>query len=151
MCDYLWPHVMQHTRLPCLSPVCSNSYPLSQWYHPIFLSPGTPFSCLQSFPSSGSFPKSQVFTSGGPSIRASAWASVFPVKIQGWFPLVLTGFISLMSKELSRVFSNTKVRNHRFFDAQHSFWYNSQNCTWLLENHNFDYMDPCQQSDVSAF
>ena len=107
--DPLWPHGLQHTRLPCPSPfpgVCSNSCPLSWWCHPTIPSSVSLFSfCLQSFPVSGSFPMSQLSASGGWSIGASA--SVFPMNIQGWFPLGLTGFISLLSKGFSRVISNT--------------------------------------------
>ena len=91
------------------------------------------FSCLQSFPTSGSFPMSQLFTSGGQSIGASASASVLPVSIQGWFPLGWTGLISLLSKGLSRVFSSTTIWKHQFFDIQPSLWSNSHICTWLLE------------------
>ena len=107
----LQPHGPQHTRLPCASPspsASSNSWPLSQWCHPTILSSIVPFcSCLQSFPSSGSFPLSWLFASGGQSIGASA--SVLPKNIQNWFPLGLTGLVSLQSKGLSRVFSNTTV------------------------------------------
>ena len=93
-----------------------------------------PFSSWpQSFPALGSFPVSQLFTSGGQSIGASASASVFPVNIQGWFPLGQTGLISLFSKGLSRVFSNTSVWNHHFFGAQPSLWCNCHICTWLPE------------------
>ena len=102
MSDSLWPHGLQHARLPrpLLSPrVCSNSCPLSQWCHPTILSCVTHFSCPQSFPVSGSFPMSWLFTSGSQSIGASA--SVLPMNIQGWFPLGLTGLISLLSQELS--------------------------------------------------
>ena len=99
----LWPHRLQHTRLPCPSPsprACSNSCPLSRWCHPIISSSVVPFSsCLQSFPASGSFPISQFFESGGQSTRASASAAVLPMNIQDWFPLELTGFISLQSKD----------------------------------------------------
>ena len=89
--------------------------------------------CLQSFPASGSFPVSQFFKSGGQSIGVSASASVLPMNIQDWFPLGLTGLISLQFKGLSRVFSNTTVRKHQFFSAQLSLWYNSHVHTWLLE------------------
>ena len=88
---------------------------------------------LQSFPASGSFPVNQVFASSGESICASALASVLPMNIQDWFPLGLTGWISLQSKGLSRVFSNTTVQKHQFLSAQLSFWYNSHIYTWLLE------------------
>ena len=107
----LQPHGLQHARPPCplRSPsICSNSCPLSQWCHPTISSSVIPFSSgLQSFPASGSFPMSWLFTSGGQSIGASASASVFPKNIQGWFALGLTGLISLQSKGLSRVFSST--------------------------------------------
>ena len=91
------------------------------------------FSCLQSFPISGSFPMSQFFTSGGKIIGASASASVLPTNIQDWFPLGLTGLISLQSKGLSRVFSNTTVQKHQFFGAQPSLWFNSHIHAWLWE------------------
>ena len=110
----LQPHGVQHARLPCpsLSPrACSNSCPWSHWCHPTIASSVIPFSsCFQSFPASESFPVSQFFPSGGQSIGASASASVLPVDIQDWFPLGLTGLISLLSKRLSRVFSNTTVQ-----------------------------------------
>ena len=99
--DPLWPHGLQHTRLPCPSPapgVYSNSCPLSRWCHPNISSSVIPFSsCLQSFPASGSFLMSQLFASGGQSIGVSASASVLPMKIQDWFPLGWTGCISLLS------------------------------------------------------
>ena len=107
------PNGLQHARLPCLSPspeAYSNSCSLSQWCHPIISSSVLPFSCLLSFPAPGSFPMSQFFTSGGQSTGTSASASVLPMNIQGWFPLGLTGLISLQSKGLSRVLSNTTVQ-----------------------------------------
>ena len=111
--NYLWSHGLQHARPPCPSPTpraYSNSRPLGRWCHPIISPSVTPFSsCLQSFPVSGSFPKSQFFASGGQSIVASASASVLTMNIQDWFPLGWTGLISLLSKELSKVFSNTTV------------------------------------------
>ena len=111
----LQPHRLQHARLPCPSPsprACSNSRPLSQWCHPTILSSVTPFSsCPQSFPASGSLPVSWLFASSGQSIGASASASVPPMNIQDWFPLGLTGLTSLLSKGLSRVFSNTTVKS----------------------------------------
>ena len=123
--DSLWPHGLQHTRLPCLSPTpgaYSNSCPSSQWCYPIISSSVFPFSsCLQSFPVSGSFQISQLFSSGGQSIRVSASASVLPMNIQKWFPLGLTGWVSLQSKGLSRVFFNITVQKHQFFDAQAFF------------------------------
>ena len=109
----LQPHRLQHARLPCSSPTpraCSNSCPLSQWCHLTISSSVIPFFCLQSFPNSGSFPMSQFFTSGGQSIGVSASASVLPMNIQDWSPLGWTGWISLQSKGLSRVFSNTTVQ-----------------------------------------
>ena len=113
MSDTLWPHELQHSGLPCPWPsprVCSNSCPLSQWCHPTMSFSVNPFSsCPQFFPASGSFPMSQLFTSGDLTIRASASASVLPTNIQGWFPLGFTSLI-LLSKELSRVFSSTTVR-----------------------------------------
>ena len=137
MSDSLWPHGLQHARLPCPSPTpgaCSNSCPLSQWCHPTISSSVAPFSShLRSFPASGTFPMSQFFASGGQSIGASASASVLPMNIQSWFPLGLTGLISLQSKELSRVFSSTIAWKHQFFSAQPSLWSNSHNNTWLLE------------------
>ena len=116
----LWPHGLQHARLPCPSPTpgaCSNSCPSSQWCHPTILSSVVPFSCLQSFPASGSCQMSQFFVSGGQSIGVSVLASVLPMNFQDWFPLGWTGWISLQSKGLSRVFSNTTVQKHQFFGA----------------------------------
>ena len=114
-------HRLQHSRLPCplLSPrVCSSSCPLSQWCHLTILSSVTPFSlCLQCFSASGSFPMSWLFASGGQSIGVSVSASVLPVNIQDWFPLGLTGWISLLSKGLSRVFSSNTIWRHQFFGA----------------------------------
>ena len=137
MSDSLQPHGLQHARLPCPSSspgACSNSCPLSQWCHPTISSSVIPFaSCLQSFPASGSFPMSWLFALGGQSIGASASASVLPMSIQGWFPLGLTGLISLLSKGLSWVFSSTTVRKHQFFSAQPSLWSNYHTHTWLLE------------------
>ena len=120
LCPSLSPHGLQHTRLPWPSPspgVCSNSCLLSRWCHPTISSSVIPFSsCLQSFPASGSFPASLLFTSGGQSIGASA--SVLPVNIQGWFPLGLTDLISLQSRWLSRVFSSTIIWSHQFLGTQ---------------------------------
>ena len=108
---------------PCPSPtpgVYPNSCPLSRWCHPTISSSVVSFSCFQSFPASGSFPMSQLFASGGQSSGFSASASVLPMNIQDWFPLGWTGCISLQSKGLSRVFSNTTVQKHQFFGTQHS-------------------------------
>ena len=135
--DSLWPYGLQHARHPCpsLTPgVYSNSCPLSRWCHPIISSSVLPISSYpQSFPASGSFPVSQFFTSGGQSIGVSASTSVLPMNIQDWFPLGWTGWISLQSKGLSRVFSNTTVQKHQFFGTQLSLYYNSHIHTWLLE------------------
>ena len=133
----LKPHGPQHARLPCPSSspeVWLNSCPLSRWYHPTISSSVVPFSsCHQSFPASGSFLVSQLFVSGGQSIGASASTSVLPVNIQVWFPLGLTGLISLQSKELSGVFSSTTVRRHQFLSVQPFLLSRSHICTWLLE------------------
>ena len=121
MFDSLWHHGLQHASLPCPSPtpgVYSNSCPLSWWCHPTISSSVISFSsCLQCFPASGSFLLSQLFASGGQSFGASASASVL-ANIQYWFSLGWTSLISLQSKELSRVFSNTAVQKHQFFNAQ---------------------------------
>ena len=134
--DSLQPHGLQHARLPCASPnpgACSNLCSLSQWWHPTISSSVIPFSsCLQSFPASGSFPMSQFFISGCQRIGVSASASVLPMNIQDWFPLGWTGWISLQSKGLSRVFSNTTVQKHQFFGIQLSLQSNSHIHTWLL-------------------
>ena len=118
----LWPQGPQHTRPPYPSPtpvVYSNSCPLSQWCHPTISSTVIPFSsCLQSFPASGSFQMSQLFTSGGQRTGVSASTSVLPMNTQDWYPLGWTGWNSLQSKGLSRVFSNTTVQNHQFFGTQ---------------------------------
>ena len=122
MSDSLRPHGLQHARLPCPSPTaeaCSNSCPSNWWCHPTISSSVIPFSsCLQSFPASESFIMSQFFASGGQSIGITASAAVLPMNIQDWFPLGLTGLISLLSKGHSRVFSNTTVQKHQFFGAQ---------------------------------
>ena len=124
--DALQPHGQQHARLPCPSPTpgtCSNSYPWSQWCHSTTSSSVVPFSpCLQSFPASGSFLMIWFFASVGQSIGASASASVLPMNIQDWFPLGLTGLISLQSKGLWKVFSNTTIQKNEFFSAQPTFW-----------------------------
>ena len=154
-CLTLQIHGIQHARLPCPEPfsgVCSNSCPLSWWCHPTILSSIVPFSsCLQSFPASGSFSVSWLVASGGQSIGASASASVPSMNIQDWFPLELTGLISLLFKGLSTDFSRSIVRRHQFFGAKpfycppltsiHDYW----------KNHSFDYTNHCRQSNVSAF
>ena len=115
--DSLRPHESQHDRPPCPSPtpgVYTNSCPLSRWCHPTVSSSVIPLTRLQSFPASGSFPMSQFFASVGQTIGVSASASVLPMNTQDWYPLEWTGWISLQSKGLSRVFSNTTVRKHQF-------------------------------------
>ena len=120
---------------PSSSPrACSNSCSLSWWFYPTISSSVVPFSSrLQSFPTSGSFQMSQFFPSGGQSVEISASASVFPLNIQDWFPLGLTGLISLQSTGFSRLFSNSTAQKHQFFSAQPSLWSNSHIHTWLLE------------------
>ena len=121
----LWPHGLQHVRLPCPSPtprVYSNSCPLTRWCHPTISSSVIPFSpCLQSFPASGSFLMSWLFRSGGQSTGVSASASVLPMNIQDWFPLIWTGLISMHSKGLLRVFFNITVQKYQFSGSQAFF------------------------------
>ena len=130
-------HGLQHARLPCPSPVpraCSHSCSSIWWCHPTISSSVIPFSsCLQYFPASGSFLMSWLFASGGWSIGTSASRSVLPMNIQDWFPLELSGLISLQSRGLSKVFSNTTVQKHQFFSAHLFLWFNSNIHTWLLE------------------
>ena len=137
MSDSLRPHESQHARPPCPSPtprVHSDSHPSSQWCHPAISSSVVPVSsCPQPLPASESFPMSQLFTWGGQSTGVSALASLLPKKTQGWSPSEWTGWISLQSKGLSRVFSNTTVQNHQFSGAQLSSWSNSHIHTWPLE------------------
>ena len=122
MSNSLWPHGLQHARPPCPSPtprVYSNSCPLSWWWHSTISSSVVPFSSrLQSFPASGSFPKSQLFTSGGQILEFHLQHQSFQWTLQDWFPLGWTGWIPLQSKGLARVFSNTTVQKHQFFSAQ---------------------------------
>ena len=133
----LWLHESQHARPPCPSPtpgVHSNSYPSSQWCHPAISSSVVPFSsCPQSLPASESFPMNQHFAWGGQNTGVSALASFLPKNTQGWSPLEWTGWISLQSKGLLRVFSNTTVQKHQFFGAQLSSQSNSDIHTWPLE------------------
>ena len=135
--DPLRPHESQHARPPYPSQtpgVYSNSCPLSWWCHPAISSSVVPFSsCPQSLPASGSFPMSQLFALGGQSIGVSASASVLPLNTQDWSPLGWTGWISLQSKGLSRVFSNTTIQKHQFFGAQLSSQSNSYIHIWPLE------------------
>ena len=132
----LRPHGLQHDRPQCPSPTpkaYSNSCPLSQWCHLAISSSVVLFFHLESFQASGSFQMSQFFTLGGQSSVVSASALVFPVTVQNWFPVGCTGWISLQSKGLSRVFSNTTIQKHHFFGSQLSLQSNSQIHTWLLE------------------
>ena len=132
--DSLWPHESQHARPPCPSQttgVHSDSHPSSQWCHPAISSSVVPFSsCPQSLPASESFLMSQLFAWGGQSTGVSALASFLPKKSQGWFPSEWTGWISLQSKGLSRVFSNTTVQKHQFSGAQPYSQSNSHIHTW---------------------
>ena len=135
--DSLRPCASQHARPPCPSPtpgVYSNSCPLSQWCYPAISSSVIPFSfCPQSLPASGSFPMIQLFTWGGLSIGVSSSASILPVNTQDWSPLGCTGWISLQSKGLSRVFSNTTVQKYQFFGILLSSQSNSHIHTRPLE------------------
>ena len=135
--DSLRPHELQHTRPPCPSPtprVHSDSHPSSRWCHPAISSSVVPFSsCPQSLPASGSFQMSQCFTWGGQSTGVSALASFLPKNTQGWSPSEWTGWISLQSKGLSRIFSNTTVQKHQFFSTQLSSQSNSHIHAWPLE------------------
>ena len=142
--DTLWPHESQHARPPCPSPtpgaysnstprVHSDSHPSSQRCHTAISSSVVHFSCPQSLPASESFPMSQLFSWGGQSTRVSALASFLPKKYQGWSPSEWSGWISLQSKGLSRVFSNTTLQKHQFFGTQLSSQSNSHIHTWLLE------------------
>ena len=137
MSDFLPPHELQHARPPCPSPspgVPSNSWPSSQWCHPAISFSVVSFSsCPQSLPTSESFPMSQLFAWSWQSTRVSALASFLPKKSQGWSPSEWTGWISLQSKGLSRVFSNTTVQKHQFFSPQLSWQSNSHIHTWPLE------------------
>ena len=136
LCPTLQPHESQHARPPCPSPtprIHSDSCPSSQWCHPDISSSVVPFSsCPQSLPGSESFPMSQLFAWGGQNTGVSALASVLPMNTQDWSPLEWTGWISLQSKGLSRVFSNTTVQKHQFFSAQLSLQSNFHIHTWPL-------------------
>ena len=138
MSDSLRPHESQHARPPCPSPtpgVYPNSCPSSQWCHPAISSSVVPFSsCPQSLPASESFPMSQFFAWGGQNIGVSASTSVLPMNTQDWSPLGWTGWISLQSKGLSRVFSNTTVQKHHFFCTQLCFSFSN---TWTMKFQRF--------------
>ena len=155
MSKSLRPHELQNARLPCLSlshGVFLNSCPLSHWCHPTILFSVTAFSsCPQSFPALGSLPVSRLLMLNGQSIGASASISVLLMNIQSWFPLGLSGLISLQSKGFSRVFSNTKVWKHQFFCIQTSLWSNPHIHTWLLEKPYLAYTKLCRQIDVPIF
>ena len=155
MSDSLQPNRLQHTRLPCPSPTpraCSNWCPSSRWCHSTISSSVVPFSsCLQSFPTSGPLPMAQFFASGGQSFGASASTLVLPVNIQDWFPSEWTGWISLLSKGLARVFSSITVQKHQVFSTQLSLWSNSHIHNDYWKNHSFDSTGLCGQSNVSAF
>ena len=156
MYDSLQPHKPKHARPPCPSPtprVHPNPYPLSPWCHPTISSSGVPFSsCPQSFPASESFQMSQLFASAGQSTGVSVSTSVLPLNTQDWSPLGWTSWISLQSKGLSRVFSNTTVQKHQFFSTQlssqsnFSHPYMTTGKTVALTRQTF-----CWQSNVSAF
>ena len=153
MSNFLKTHGLQLNRLLCPSPsprASSNSCPLSQWCNLTISSSATSFSFyLQTFPASGSFPMNQFFTSGGQHIVTSASASVLPMNIQGWFPLGLTGLLSLLSKGLSRVFSSTTVQKHRFLCTQPSLrvqlshWNMTTGKTIAVTIWTFVGIDPC--------
>jgi len=152
MSNSLRPHKSQHARPP-VPGVHSDSRPLRQWCHPAISSSVVPFSsCPQSLPASESFPMSHLFAWGGQSTGVSALASVLPKKSQGWSPSEWTGWMSLQSKGLSRVFSNTTVQKHQFFGAQLSSQSNSHIHTWPQEKTiALTRQDLCWQSNVSAF
>ena len=151
----LRPYESQHSRPPCPSPtpgVHSDSRPLSQWCHPAISTSVVPFSsCPQSLPASESFPMSQLFASGSQSTGVSALASFLPKNTQDWSQTEWTGWISLQSKGLSRVFSNTTVQKHPFFGAQLSLQSILTSIHNHWKNHSLDSMDLCWQSNVSAF
>ena len=154
--NYLQPHGLQHARLPCPSPfpgACSNSHPLSWWCHPTISSSVIPFSsCLQSFSASGSFPRSQLFASGGQNTGVSASTSVLPMNIQDWFPLGWTGWISLQSPGDSQESSPTpqfKSSSSSVLSFRDGPTLTTIHDTW--KNHSFDWMDLCRQNNASAF
>ena len=155
MSNSLWSHGLQHSRLPCpsLSPrVCSDSCLLSQWCYPTISSSATLFFfCLQSFPVSGFFPMSWLFASGGQNIGASASASILPMNIQGSFLLGWTGWISLLSKGLSRDFSNTTFKGINSLALSLLYGPTLTSIHYYWKNNSFDYTDLYQQSDVFTF
>ena len=149
MPNSLQPHGLQRARPLCLLPspkLCPSSCPLHWWCYPSILSSDSLISfCPQSFPGSGTFPMSQLFASDDQTTGVSASALVLPTSVQGWFSLRLTGFIYLLSRGLSRVFSSTTVQRHQFFGALPSL----RSSSW--EDHSLDCTDLCQESNVSAF
>ena len=153
MSDSLWPHQLQHARPPSPSPIPGvhpNPCQLSPWCHPTISSSVVPFSsCPESFPASGSFKMIQLFTSGGQSFGVSASTSILPMNTQDWSPLGWTGWISLQSKGLSRVFSNPTVQKHQLLSFLYSPTLTSIHDYW--KNHTLDSTDLCWQSNVSAF
>ena len=154
MSHSLKPHELQHARPLCPSPIPrdhSNSCPSSWWCHPAILSSVVPFFCLQCFPASGSFPRSQFFASGGQSTGISASASVLPMNIQDWFPLGLADWISSQSKGLSRVFSNTTVQSINSSALIFLYGPTLTSIRDYWKNHSFDSMDFCHQSSIFAF
>ena len=142
MSDSSQPHGLQHARPPCPSPApraCSNSCPMSWWCYTTISSSVVPFTpCFQSFEASGSFPMSQFFAQGAQSNGVSASASVFPMNIQDWFPLGWTGWISLQSKGLARVFSKTTLQKHQFFSVHLSLYPTVTSIRDYWKNHSFD-------------
>ena len=155
MSNSLQPTGLQHASFPCPLPspgACSNLWPLSWWCHPTISFSVVPFSSRpQSFPASGSFLMSLIFTSGGQIITASASALILPMNIQDWLPLGMNGLISLKSKGLSRVFSDMIMQKHQFFGAQvlYGSVFTSMHDYW--KNHSYDSTDLCWQSNFSAF
>ena len=151
----LWSHGPQYARSPCPSPspeVCPSSCPLHRWCDPAISSSDALFPfCPQSFPASETFPMSQLFTSDDQYTRASASASVIPMSIQGWFPLRLTGLISLLTKGLSEDFSSTTVQRHQSFMFCLLYGPGLTTLCAHWEDHSLDYMDICQKSHVWAF
>ena len=149
--DSLWPHWLQLVRPPCPSPcpeICPSSCPLHWWCHPVISSSDALSSFSpQSFPALGTFPMSWLFTPGNQNTGASASASALPLSIHGWFPLRLTGLISLLSRGLLGVFSSTTVWRHQFFGILPSLPSSSLNRTWPLGRP----LNLCRQSNVSAF
>ena len=153
--DCLPPHGLQHTRPPCSSPspeVCPSSCLLHQWYCPAISSSDVLFSfCPGSFPASGNFTMTCIFSSDDQNTGASASMSVLPMNIQSWYHLRLTGLISLLSKGLSGVFSSTTVQRHQFLGSLPSLWSSTHVHMWPWEDHRLVYMDLCWQSNVSPF